>query len=55
MKLERSFLVNELRTLQGDEFSFKDIAGLPKNELILMLIECAYYYRNEWFEEMLNH
>jgi len=55
MKLERSFLIHELKCLQGDEFNFEDVASAPKKELVLMLIECAYYHREQLYSIYLNN
>ena len=55
MKLSREYLVSQLIDLQSDEFNPVDVMSASKNELILMLIESAYFYRNKYYFKGTNH
>lgn len=46
--MNRAELVQILRDLQSDEFDPKQVMYLNKKELTSAIIECAYYYREEY-------
>lgn len=47
-KLTREELVVSLEELQSDEFDPREIMFLDENELVLQIIECAFYYKEEF-------
>ena len=47
-EITREELVVSLEELQSDEFDPREIMFLDKNELVLQIIECAFYYKEEF-------
>ena len=45
--MKRQYLISQLIELQSDEFDTKEVMYLTKKELVLRIIECAHYYKNE--------
>lgn len=45
--MNREYLITQLVKLQSDEFDAKEVMYLTKKELVLKIIECAHYYKNE--------
>jgi len=46
--MNRKELLEELIELQSDKFNFKEAMYLTKKEIIKKIIECAYYYKEEY-------
>lgn len=47
--MKRAELVDILKDLQTDEFTPKQVMYLNKKELINSIVECAFYYKDEYY------
>ncbi len=47
--MKRAELVEVLKDLQTDEFTPKQVMYLNKNQLLDAIVECAYYYKDEYY------
>ena len=50
-QLTRSFLIDTLQDLQSDEFDSSEAMYLETEDLILQIIDTAFYYRDSQTEE----
>lgn len=48
--ITRRYLVETLEELLTDEFDSSELVYLTDEELIYQIINCAYYYKNEYNE-----
>ena len=47
--MNRKELLQELIELQSDEFNSKEAMYLTKKQIIIKIIQCAYYYKEEYY------
>jgi hypothetical protein len=47
--MNRKKLLSELIELQTDEFDSKEAMYLTKKQIIKKIIQCAYYYKEEYY------
>ena len=47
--MNRKELLQELIDLQSNEFDSKEVMYLTKKQIIKKIIECAYYYKEEYY------
>ena len=46
MKIDRKYLINACKELLTDEFDSKDIIYKSNRELVYIIINAAYYYKD---------